>query len=123
MLDSVSTHNFIHPSVVCSTSATTLKGALLTVTVANRKWAECREIMELELSFLLQDGGCQVQTKAVLYVLEGLLTDVILGMDFLKWYNTSISSVDSLVGMPCLQARWCVSVKLKFARWSCGWPR
>ena len=35
-------------------------------------------------------------------MLDVLLTDVILGMDFLKWYNPSISWVDSLVGMPCL---------------------
>ena len=38
----------------------------------------------------------------MLYVLEGLSTDVILGMDFLKWYNLSISWVDSLIGKPCL---------------------
>ena len=38
----------------------------------------------------------------MLYVLEGLLTDVILGMDFLEHYNPSISWVDSLVGIPCL---------------------
>ena len=50
----------------------------------------------------MQDGECQVQTKAVLYVLEGLLIDVILGMDFLKRCNPSISWVDFLVGMPCL---------------------
>ena len=38
----------------------------------------------------------------MLYVLDGLPTDVILGMDFLKRYNPSISWVDSLVGMPFL---------------------
>ena len=38
----------------------------------------------------------------MLYVLEDLLTDVILGIDFLQQYNASISWVDSLVGMPCL---------------------
>ena len=50
----------------------------------------------------MQDGEHQVQTQAMLYVLESLSTDVILGMDFLKQYNSSISWVDSLVGMPCL---------------------
>ena len=35
-------------------------------------------------------------------MLEGVSTDVILGMDFLKKYNPSISWVDSLVGMLCL---------------------
>ena len=42
----------------------------------------------------MQDGGHQVGTKVVLCVLDGLLTDVILGMDFLKRYNPSISWVD-----------------------------
>ena len=27
---------------------------------------------------------------------------MILGMDFLKWYNPSISWIDCRVGMPCL---------------------
>ena len=35
-------------------------------------------------------------------MLEGLSADVILGMNFLKWYNPPVSWVDSLVGMPCL---------------------
>ena len=52
--------------------------------------------------FKVQDGECHVQTKAVLYMLEDLFTGVILGIDFLKRYNPSISWVDSLVGMPCL---------------------
>ena len=38
----------------------------------------------------------------MLYVLEGLLTDVILGADFLKQCNSSISLVDSLAAMPGL---------------------
>ena len=58
--------------------------------------------MKVDLVFKVQDGECHVQTKAVLYMLEDLLTDVILGIDFLKQYNPSISWVDSLVGMPCL---------------------
>ena len=58
--------------------------------------------MELELTFSAQDGGHQVRTKVVLYMLDGLLTDVILGMDFLKQYNPSIIWVDSFVGVLCL---------------------
>ena len=99
MLDSGATHSFIHPSVVCSMFETMSKGALLTVTVANGKQVECSEIAELDLVFQAQDGEHQVRTQAVLYVLEGLLTDAILGMDFLKWYNPSIGWFDSLVGM------------------------
>ena len=38
----------------------------------------------------------------MLYGLDGLSTDVILGMDFFKQYNPSISWVDCLVGIPCL---------------------
>ena len=38
----------------------------------------------------------------MLYVLDGLSTNVILGIDFLKWFNPSISWVDFLVGMLCL---------------------
>ena len=38
----------------------------------------------------------------MLYMLDSLLTDVILGMDFLKQNNPSISWVDSLIGMPSL---------------------
>ena len=37
-----------------------------------------------------------------LYVLDGLQSNVMLGMDFLKWYNPSISWIDCRVGMPCL---------------------
>ena len=39
-----------------------------------------------------------------LYVLDGLQSNVILGMDFLKWYNLPISWIDCHVGMPCLTA-------------------
>ena len=60
MLDNRATHSFVHPSVVCSTSVTTLKGALLTETVANGKKVEYNEVMELELTLSTQDGGHQV---------------------------------------------------------------
>ena len=40
-------------------------------------------------------------------MLDGLTTDVILGMDFLKWYNPTVSWLDSRVGMPCLAQNSC----------------
>ena len=39
-----------------------------------------------------------------LYVLDGLQSDMMLGMDFLKWYNPSINWIDCCVGMLCLTA-------------------
>ena len=108
MLDSRATHSFVHPNVVCLTSATMLNGALLTVTVANGKQVDCSEVMELEFTFQVQDGGCQVRTKVVLYGLDGLSTDVMLSMDFFKQYNPSINWVDYLVGIPCLAEKGCV---------------
>ena len=47
-------------------------------------------------------------TAVKLYVLEGLSTDVILGMDFLQRYNPSISWIDACVAMPCLATNGCV---------------
>ena len=43
-----------------------------------------------------------------LYVLDGLQSNMILGMDFLKWYNPSISWLDHHAGMPCLVANGAV---------------
>ena len=40
-------------------------------------------------------------------MLDGLTTDVILGMDFLKRYNPTVSWLDSRVGMPCLVQNSC----------------
>ena len=40
-------------------------------------------------------------------MLDGLTTDVILGMDFLKRYNPTVSWLDSRVGMPCLAQNGC----------------
>ena len=51
MLDSRAIHSFVYPSVVPSTSATTLKGALLTVTMANGKQVVCSDITEVDLVF------------------------------------------------------------------------
>ena len=59
-------------------------------------------VTKVNLVFSVQSGEHQVQTKAVVYVLEGLLTDVKLGMDFFKCYNSSIGCIDSVVSMPCV---------------------
>ena len=40
-------------------------------------------------------------------MLDGLTTDVILGMDFLKRYNPTVSWLDCHVGMPCLAQNGC----------------
>ena len=40
-------------------------------------------------------------------MLEGLTTNVILGMDFLKWYYPIVSWLDCGVGMPCLVQNGC----------------
>ena len=40
-------------------------------------------------------------------MLDGLTTDVILGMDFLKRYNPTVSWLDCRVGMPCLVQNGC----------------
>ena len=37
-----------------------------------------------------------------MYILDGLTTDAILRMDFLKRYNPTVSWLDCRVGMPCL---------------------
>ena len=84
MLVSGATHSLIHSSVVSLMPATMLKGALLTVTVVNRKWVVCNDIAEIDLVFLAQVGEHQVRIKAVIYVLEGLSTDVILDIVFFE---------------------------------------
>ena len=40
-------------------------------------------------------------------MLDGLTTDVILGMGFLKRYNSIVSWLDCCVGMPCLVRNGC----------------
>ena len=103
MLDSGATHSFVHPRVVEQTSAATSKGQKLTVTVANGSTSISDDVLEVGLVFTAQgDSSRQVTTQAVLYVLEGLQTDVILGRDFLRRYNPQTSWIDSRVAMPCL---------------------
>ena len=102
MLDSGATHSFVHPRIVQTTEAQPSEGAVLTVTVANGTKVLCHDVRTLELTFTAEGGDRQVTVSSQLYVLDGLQSDVILGMDFLKWYNPSISWVDCCIGMPCL---------------------
>ena len=40
-------------------------------------------------------------------MLDGLTTDIILGVDFLKQYNPTVSWLDCCIGMPCLAQNGC----------------
>ena len=104
MLDSITTHSFVHPRIVQTTEAQPSEGAVLTVTVANGSKLLCNDVRSLDSTFTAEGGDRQVTVSSQLYVLDGLQSDVILGMDFLKRYNPSISWVDCRVGMPCLAA-------------------
>ena len=84
MLDSDATHSFIHPRVVQTTEQPS-EGAVLTVTVANGSKLLCKGVRTLDLTFKAEGGDRQVTVSSQLYVLDGLQSDVILGMDFLKW--------------------------------------
>ena len=103
MLDSGAMHSFVHPCVVEQMSVTMSKGANLTVTIANGSTSISNEVLEVGLVFTAQGASLrQVTMQAVLYTLDSLQTDMILGMDFFSWYNPQISWIDSHVAMPCL---------------------
>ena len=104
MLDSRAMHSFVHPRVVMSMGVEPLQSAALTVTVTNRNKMLCCDVVELNLTFLVEGGDWQVVAHSHLYVLEGLQNSAILGMDFLKQYNPQIGWIDSRVVMPCLTA-------------------
>ena len=87
MLDSGVTQSFVHPRIVQTTEAQLSEGAVLTVTVANGSKALCHDVHTLNLTFKAEGGDRQVTVSSQLYVLDGLQSNVILGMDFLKWYN------------------------------------
>ena len=108
MLNSGATHSFVHPCIVQSTEAQASKGTVLTVTVANGSKALCHDVRLLDLTFTAEGGDRQVTVSSQLYALDGLQSNMILGMDFLKWYNPSISWIDCCIGMPCLTANGAV---------------
>ena len=57
---------------------------MLTVTMANGSKALCNDIHTLDLMFTAEGGDCQVTVSSKMYVLDGLQSDVILGMDFFE---------------------------------------
>ena len=75
---------------------------MLTVTVANGSKALCKGVRMLDLMFTAEGGDRQVTVSLQVYVLDGLQSNMILGMDFLKWYSLLISWIDCRVCMPCL---------------------
>ena len=77
---------------------------VLTVIVANGSKALCHDVHTLDWTFTAEGGDRKVTVSSQQYALNGLHSDVILGMGFLKWYNPSISWIDYHVGMPCLTA-------------------
>ena len=85
MLDSCAMHSFVHPRIVQMTEAQPSEGTVLTVTVANGSKALCQDVHSLDLTFMVEGVDRQVTVPLQLYVLDGLQSDVILGMDFLKW--------------------------------------
>ena len=87
MLDSGATHSFVHPHIVQMMVAQPSEDALLTVTVANGSKVLCNDVCLLDLTFMAEGGDHQVTVSLQLYVLDGLQSDMILGMDFLKQYN------------------------------------
>ena len=82
MLDSGAMHSFVHPCVVQLTEAQPSEGAVLTKTVANGSKALCKDVRLLNLTFTVEGGDRQVTMSSQLYVLDGLQSDMILGMDF-----------------------------------------
>ena len=91
MLDSGAMHSFVHPRIVQTTEAQPSEGAVLTVTVANASKALYNVVLTLDLMFMVEGEDRQVTVLLQLYVLDGLQSNVILGMDILKWYNSLIS--------------------------------
>ena len=85
MLVSGAMHSFVHPRIVQSMEAQPSEGDVLTVTVANGSKVFCNDVRLLDLTFLVEGGDRQMTVSLQLYVLDGLQSDVILGMDFLKW--------------------------------------
>ena len=82
MLDSSAMHSFVHPHIVQLTEAQPSKGAALTVIVANGSKVLCKDVCILELTFTVEGEDHQVMVSSQLFVLDGLQSDVILGIVF-----------------------------------------
>ena len=72
MLDSGAMYSFVHPRVVKSMYVEPLQGAASTVTVANGNQMLCRDVVELDLTFMVEGGDHQVVVHSHLYVLAVL---------------------------------------------------
>ena len=72
MLDSGAMQSFLHPRVVKPMGVKPLQGAVLTVTMANGNQVLCCDIVELDLTFLVEGRDRQVVAHSCLYVLESL---------------------------------------------------
>ena len=72
MLDSGATHSFTHPHIVQLTEAQPSEGTVLTVTVANGTKVLCNDVRALDLTFMAEEGDCQVTVSSQLCVLDGL---------------------------------------------------
>ena len=70
MLDSGAVHSFVHPRVVKLMGVEPLQGAALTVSVANGNQVLCGDVVELDLTFLVEGGDRQVVAHSCLYVLK-----------------------------------------------------
>ena len=84
MLDSGAMHNFVYPRIVQSTEVQPSEGAAITVTVANGSKVLCSFVCVLDLMFTAEGGDRQETVPLQLYVLNGLQSNVILGIDLLK---------------------------------------
>ena len=60
MLDSGSTHSFVHPRVVRLIGVQPSEGAVLTATVDNGSKVLCGDVRNLDLMFMAEEGNCQV---------------------------------------------------------------
>ena len=72
MLDSVTMHGFVHPRVVKLMGVRPSQGAALTVIVVNGNQVLYRDLPELEITFQVEGGNCQVVVHSCLCVIEGL---------------------------------------------------
>ena len=54
---------------------------MLTISVSNGTKVLCNDVHMLDLTFKAEGGDCQVKASSQLYVLDGLQSNVILGMD------------------------------------------
>ena len=72
MLDSGTTHSFVHPRMVQTTEAQPSEGAVLTVMVVNGSKLLCNDVHLLDLMFTAEGGDRQVTVSSQLYVLDGL---------------------------------------------------